>query len=100
MNWGEVFNPPTFPPAIPTLCVYGMCVADFTPIKMAASSNAGPAVAADRLIPPSNGFGSDEDSIGNCLSLIPKPPRRDYVRFMELDRSGLDGHVLRFVMAG
>ena len=49
------------------------------------------------MIPPSNGFGADEDSLGNCLSLIPKPPKRDFARFMELDRSGLDGHVLRFL---
>jgi len=61
-----------------------------------ASDGEKPAVS-ERVIPPSNGFGSDEDSLGNCISLIPKPPKRDFVRFMELDRAGLDAKVLRFL---
>jgi len=48
------------------------------------------------MIPPYNGFGSEEDSLGNCLSLIPKPPQRDFVKFMAHDRRGLDSNELRF----
>ena len=62
-----------------------------------ATSSAADERRSERVIPPPNGFGSDDDSLGNCLSLIPKPPRRDFVRFMELDRSGLESHVLRFL---
>jgi len=48
------------------------------------------------MIPPYNGFGSEEDSLGNCLSLIPKPPQRDFVKFMAHDRRGFDSNELRF----
>lgn len=77
---------------------YGMT--DFTPlrgkIEMAdPSSTTGK--TTQRMIPPYNGFGSEEDSLNSCLSLLPKPPKRDFVRFMEFDRTGLDAHVLRFL---
>jgi len=45
-----------------------------------------PGVFPPREIPPYNGFGSEEDSLCNCLSLIPKPPKRDFIKFMEKDR--------------
>ena len=51
----------------------------------------------ERVVPPYNGFGSDEDSMTNCLSLLPRPPKRDFAQFMELDKAGYDGHVLRFL---
>ncbi|XP_061431153.1 EF-hand domain-containing family member C2-like isoform X2 [Lethenteron reissneri] len=47
-------------------------------------------------MPPYNGFGSEEDTRRGCLALVPKPPQKDFVKFMELGRQGLDGHVLRF----
>lgn len=50
-----------------------------------------------REIPPYNGFGSEEDSLCSCMGLIPKPPQRDFIKFMEKDRSGLNSNVLRFV---
>lgn len=50
-----------------------------------------------REIPPYNGFGSEEDSLATCLSLRPKPTRRDFKKFMEKDRKGLESNVLRFV---
>jgi hypothetical protein len=31
------------------------------------------------------------------MGLIPKPPRRDFIKFMEKDRHGLDSNVLRFL---
>lgn len=31
-------------------------------------------------IPPYNGFGSEEDSLGSVFSLMPKPPRKDLVK--------------------
>ena len=37
-------------------------------------------------MPPYNGFGSEEDSLASCQQLIPKPPKRDFVKFMEKDR--------------
>ncbi|XP_075910234.1 EF-hand domain-containing family member C2 [Petromyzon marinus] len=47
-------------------------------------------------VPPYNGFGSEEDTRHGCLSLVPKPPQKDFRKFVELGRQGLDGHVLRF----
>ena len=55
---------------------------DFTPINYKAEL----LPLKEKEIPPYNGFGSEEDSICNCLSLIPKPPRRDFIKFMEKDR--------------
>merc|ERR1719465_367875 len=34
------------------------------------------------LFPPHNGFGGDDDSLGSCLNLRPKPPRKDLVKLM------------------
>lgn len=48
-------------------------------------------------VPPYNGFGSEEDSLCYCRDLVPKPPRRDFVKFMEKDRCGLESNVLRFL---
>ncbi|ELU01034.1 hypothetical protein CAPTEDRAFT_148704 [Capitella teleta] len=47
--------------------------------------------------PPYNGFGSEEDSLCSCTGLLPKPPRRDFIKFMQKDRHGLDSNVLRFL---
>eukprot|EP00955_Chlamydomonas_euryale_P010403 111758-Chlamydomonas_euryale.AAC.6 len=35
---------------------------------------------------PYNGFGTLEDSLQNCVSLIPKPPRRDMHKLMNKDK--------------
>lgn len=47
---------------------------------------------APLVIPPWNGYGSFEDSVQNCLSLVPKPPKTDFIKAMRMDRV-----VLRFV---
>jgi len=51
----------------------------------------------DREFPPYNGWGSEEDSLCSCMGLLPKPPKRDFIKFMEKDRRGLDSNVLRFL---
>lgn len=40
---------------------------------------------------PYNGLGSLEDSLQSCLSLIPQPPKKDFIKMMENDHK-----VLRF----
>lgn len=50
-----------------------------------------------KQLPPYSGFGSEEDSQNSCNSLLPKPPKRDIVKFMQYDRHGLDSNVLRFL---
>ncbi|XP_047130574.1 EF-hand domain-containing family member C2 isoform X1 [Hydra vulgaris] len=42
-------------------------------------------------------IGFEEDSSFNSLALTPKPPKKDFKKFMERDRYGLDSKVLRFV---
>ena len=42
-------------------------------------------------IPPYNQFGSLEDSLQSCLSLIPQPPKKDFIKMLENDHK-----VLRF----
>lgn len=51
----------------------------------------------DREFPPYNGWGSEEDSLCSCMGLLPKPPKRDFIKFMEKDRRGLESNVLRFL---
>ncbi|KAM9339244.1 EF-hand domain-containing protein 1 [Symphorus nematophorus] len=40
-------------------------------------------------IPPYNGFGSLEDSLQNCLSLIPEPPKKNLLKMLENDHKVL-----------
>jgi hypothetical protein len=40
---------------------------------------------------PYNGYGTEEDSLGSCHSLCPKPPRKDFKKMAEFDRM-----ILRF----
>ena len=44
------------------------------------------------LIPPYNGFGDEEDSMGNVLRLIPKVPYKDYFKYIDNDKV-----ILRFL---
>ena len=58
---------------------------------------AGPAQAAPRpkaALPPHNGYGSPEDSLRNCLSLVPKPSSADKAEFKQYMQ--FSGKVLRF----
>lgn len=55
---------------------------DFTPVQHKAPQP----LKIDKQIPPYNGFGSEEDSLCSCLGLLPKPPQRDFKKFMEKDR--------------
>ncbi|XP_049873466.1 EF-hand domain-containing family member C2-like [Pectinophora gossypiella] len=51
---------------------------------------------AERELPPWNGYGSYEDSAENCRTVEPKPPHRDFMKFLHKDKVGFDSHVLRF----
>ncbi|KAI4488135.1 hypothetical protein M0804_004983 [Polistes exclamans] len=50
----------------------------------------------EKYIPPYNGFGSYDDSLGNCLTMIPKAPKTDFVKFLHYDKQGFNSRVLRF----
>ncbi|KAM9851213.1 EF-hand domain-containing family member C2 [Aulostomus maculatus] len=67
-------------------------IEDFTPVQYKAPAAPKP----PRLVPPYNGFGSEEDSLSFCQGLLPKPPKKDFHKFMEKDRCGLDSGVLTF----
>ncbi|KAF7391340.1 hypothetical protein HZH66_009820 [Vespula vulgaris] len=68
---------------------------DFTPLERPQKKDEiGEPV--ERYIPPYNGYGSYEDSLGNCLSIIPKPPQTDFIKFLYYDKQGFDSKVLRF----
>ncbi|CAK6967716.1 EF-hand domain-containing family member C2 [Scomber scombrus] len=67
-------------------------IEDFTPVQYKAPQVPKP----PRPMPPYNGFGSEEDSLSSCKGLLPKPPQKDFRKFMEKDRCGLDGNVLSF----
>ncbi|KAI8436844.1 hypothetical protein MSG28_010298 [Choristoneura fumiferana] len=50
----------------------------------------------DRKLPPWNGYGSYDDSAENCRTVLPKPPHKDFIKFLHKDRVGFDSHALRF----
>ncbi|XP_029458980.1 EF-hand domain-containing family member C2 [Rhinatrema bivittatum] len=68
-------------------------IEDFTPILYKAS----PSEKTERKFPPYTGFGSEEDSLCSCLGMVPKPPQKDFKKFIEKDRSGLESHELRYL---
>lgn len=43
----------------------------------------------ERILPPFNGWGTHEDSEGNCITVEPKPPHRDFTKFIKLDQCKL-----------
>ncbi|XP_076379277.1 EF-hand domain-containing family member C2 [Megalopta genalis] len=53
-------------------------------------------VEVQKYIPPYNGYGSYEDSLGNCFTVLPQPPKMDLIKFLYHDKQGFDSHVLRF----
>uniref|UniRef100_A0A3B4AFN7 EF-hand domain-containing family member C2 n=1 Tax=Periophthalmus magnuspinnatus TaxID=409849 RepID=A0A3B4AFN7_9GOBI len=67
-------------------------IEDFTPVQYKAPAAPKPS----RYVPPYNGFGSEEDSLSSCQGLVPKPPQKDFHKFMTKDRDGLESHVLNF----
>jgi EF-hand domain-containing protein 1 len=36
--------------------------------------------------PPYTGYGTEEDSLGSCMLLVPKPPKKDFIKMAKFDR--------------
>ncbi|GAB1869468.1 EF-hand domain-containing family member C2 [Camponotus japonicus] len=68
---------------------------DFTPLSQPRKDDEA-CQKIERYIPPYNGFGSYDDSLGNCFSMIPKPPKTDFIKFLYHDKQGFNSHILRF----
>ncbi|XP_076165336.1 EF-hand domain-containing family member C2 [Ptiloglossa arizonensis] len=68
---------------------------DFTPLEKPRKDDE-ICTKIEKYIPPYNGFGSYDDSLGNCFSVMPQPPKMDVVKFLYYDKQGFDSHVLRF----
>lgn len=51
-----------------------------------------PVPQAPLVIPAWNGYGSLEDTVQNCIHLVNKPPKKDFIKELKLDRV-----ILRFV---
>ncbi|XP_054011468.1 EF-hand domain-containing family member C2-like isoform X1 [Hylaeus anthracinus] len=68
---------------------------DFTPLQRPRKGDE-VCMKVEKYIPPYNGFGSYEDSLGNCFSVLPQPPKIDIIKFLYYDKQGFDSHVLRF----
>ena len=50
------------------------------PIKMPSAAS----ITKPQPIPPYNGFGSEEDSLGSVYSLQPKAPRKDVKKMFKV----------------
>ncbi|XP_026711821.1 EF-hand domain-containing family member C2 isoform X3 [Athene cunicularia] len=68
-------------------------IEDFTPVPFKAP----PPPKTEKMFPPYTGFGSEEDSLCSCMGLLPKPPQKDFKKFMEKDRIGMESNILRFL---
>lgn len=69
-------------------------IEDFTPIQKPYESSDFKICSTsidDRQLPPFNGWGTHEDSEGNCKTVEPKPPAADFNKFIKLDK-----YLLRF----
>jgi len=60
---------------------------DFTPVDVNQVRTELPKME----VAPYNGYGSQEDSMQSCMSLIPQPPKKDFIKMLEND-----GRELRF----
>eukprot|EP00794_Sanderia_malayensis_P011887 gene11887-13119_t len=60
-------------------------VTDFTPLDFEGESKE----EIQKKMPPYNGFGSLEDSLQSCLSLVPQPPKKDFIKMLENDNKVL-----------
>lgn len=60
-----------------------MGVTEFTPLNYENVFKTKSEPYARMEIPPYNGFGSLEDSLQNCLYLVPEPPKKDYIKLLE-----------------
>jgi EF-hand domain-containing protein 1 len=52
----------------------------------------GSSYPVEQEIPPYNGYGSVEDSLGSCRNLVLKPPKKDFIKMLENEHK-----VLRYV---
>ncbi|XP_057261053.1 EF-hand domain-containing family member C2 isoform X1 [Pezoporus wallicus] len=68
-------------------------IEDFTPVPYKAP----PPPKPEKTFPPYTGFGSEEDSLCSCMGLILKPPAKDFKKFLEKDRIGMESNILRFL---
>ncbi|NWH79912.1 EFHC2 protein, partial [Piaya cayana] len=68
-------------------------ITDFTPV----SHKAPPPPILEKKLPPYNGFGSEEDSLCSCMGLLLKPPKKDLKKFLEKDRSVMEGNIMCFI---
>lgn len=63
-------------------------IEDFTAVEKPVAATApecGVSKLTDRKLPAFNGWGSHEDSEGNCLRTIPQAPRGDFPKFLKYD---------------
>ncbi|XP_007430815.1 EF-hand domain-containing protein 1 [Python bivittatus] len=56
-------------------------IANFQPVDIKKP----PPEEIKQIIPPYNGYGFLEDSLQNCFSLIPQPPRKNVIKMLEND---------------
>ncbi|XP_037955499.1 EF-hand domain-containing family member C2-like [Teleopsis dalmanni] len=66
-------------------------IEDFTPLPVPLREIEEVEEVVERILPPYNGWGTYEDSEGNCKSVEPKPPRIDFNKWYNYER-----YILRF----
>jgi len=75
--------------------VHGLKDADLSEIQQTNGLDAAKELEAQqtrRQVPPYNGYGTEEDSLGSWKSLVPKPPVKDHAKLTKYD-----GCCLRFL---
>lgn len=72
-------------------------ISEFIPLEIPDNKNEVPEIPLPKFreLPPWNGFGSYEDSAQNCITVEPKPPHRDFKRFLQYDRYYF--HIMKYI---
>lgn len=61
-------------------------IEEFTPIAIPSHSQKNLSLMTEKTMPPFNGWGSYEDSEGNCMGIEPKAPKIDFRKFLCYDK--------------
>jgi hypothetical protein len=65
---------------------YGIEEFEPIPIPLKSSLSSVSHAPQQKIMPPYNGWGSYEDSEGNCLAIEPKTPKTDFKKFLNYDK--------------
>ena len=58
-------------------------ISSFEPVRYDTGNYAR---TVERMNPPYTGFGSEEDSLASTMKMIPEPPKKDFMKWVNYDK--------------